>query len=160
MSVGSSSFSHSIPILYGNSVGNYIKQFFRLIGRNIILVKYFFSVSYNANIYIRHFFQYYCYIVRTRLNCKTLFSTRPINLVVEEISQNNPVFQTPITYFINQREKYVSIRHDWYLHWYNLHGLSWSEVNVKTTLTAIGHFFANKLRFCPSDIILNSIVLR
>ena len=41
-----------------------------------------------------------------------MFSTQPINLVVEEISQNKPVFQIPITYFINQKEKHVSIRHN------------------------------------------------
>ena len=41
-----------------------------------------------------------------------VFSTQPINLVVEEISRNKPVVQTPITYFINQKEKYVSIRHN------------------------------------------------
>ena len=56
MSVGSSSFSHSIPILYGSSVGNYIKQFFRLIGRNIILVKYFFFLFPIMLIYTSDFF--------------------------------------------------------------------------------------------------------
>ena len=58
-------------------------------------------------------------------------------------------------------------------HWYNLHDLSacevffsslsqyliW-EVSVNTTLTTMGHFFAKKLNFCPSDIIWNSIALK
>ena len=35
-----------------------------------------------------------------------------INLVAEEISQNKSVVQTPVTYFINQKEKDVSIRHN------------------------------------------------
>ena len=42
----------------------------------------------------------------------TLFSTQPINLVVEEISRNKSAIQTPITDSINQKEKHVSIRHD------------------------------------------------
>ena len=32
-----------------------------------------------------------------------------INLVAEEISQNKSVVQTPVTYFINQKEKHVPI---------------------------------------------------
>ena len=40
-----------------------------------------------------------------------LFSIQPINLLVEEISRNKSTVQTPITYFINQKEKHVSIRH-------------------------------------------------
>ena len=31
---------------------------------------------------------------------------------------------------------------------------------VKITLKTMGHFFAKKLNFCPSDIILNSIALK
>ena len=61
---------------------------------------------------IRHIFQYYCYVVRTGFHFETLFSTELINLVVEKISRNRSVVQTPITYFINQKEKHVSIRHD------------------------------------------------
>ena len=41
-----------------------------------------------------------------------MFSTQPINLVVEEISQNKPVVQTPITYFKNKKKWYISIRHN------------------------------------------------
>ena len=37
---------------------------------------------------------------------------QPINLGVEKISQNKSVVQTPITYFINQKEKHVPIRHN------------------------------------------------
>ena len=40
-----------------------------------------------------------------------LFFTEPINLVVEEISQNKPAVQTPIKYISNQKEKDVSIRY-------------------------------------------------
>ena len=62
--------------------------------------------------FIRHIFQYCCYIVRSSFHFETLFSAQPINLVVEEISRNKSVVQTPITYFINQKEKHVSIRHN------------------------------------------------
>ena len=41
-----------------------------------------------------------------------LFSTQPINLITEEISQNKSAVQTTITYFTNQKEKHVSIRHN------------------------------------------------
>ena len=58
---------------------------------------------------IRHIFQYYCYVVRTSFHFEVLFATQPINLVVEEISGNKSVVQTPVTYFINQKEK-VSLR--------------------------------------------------
>ena len=37
---------------------------------------------------------------------------KEINLVVEEISRNQSAVQTPITYFINQKEKHLSIRHN------------------------------------------------
>ena len=33
-------------------------------------------------------------------------------LVVKEISRNQSAVQTPITYFINQKEKHLSIRHN------------------------------------------------
>ena len=36
-----------------------------------------------------------------------LFSTQPINLIIEEISQNKSAVQTTITYFTNQKEKRV-----------------------------------------------------
>ena len=88
--------------------------------------------------FIGHIFQYYCYITDTSFHFETLFSTQPINLVVEEISRNKSVIQTPITYFINQKEKHVSMRHNSILtlmkwgtifpHWYNVHDLSWCEV--------------------------------
>ena len=42
---------------------------------------------------------------------KCSFLLKPINLVVEEISQNKPFLQTLIIYFINQTEKHVSIQH-------------------------------------------------
>ena len=44
-------------------------------------------------------------------------STQPIKLVVEEISRNKRVVQTPITYFINQKEKHMSIWHNSILTW-------------------------------------------
>ena len=48
--------------------------------------------------------------VMTSFHFETLFSTQPINLAVEEISQSKSNVQTPITYFINQKEKHLSIR--------------------------------------------------
>ena len=38
-----------------------------------------------------------------------LVSTQPINLVDEEISRNKPVVQSPVTYFINHKEKHMPI---------------------------------------------------
>ena len=61
---------------------------------------------------IRHISQYSCYVVGVCFQFETLFSTQPINSVDEEISRNKPVVQTPIVYFVNQKEKHVSIRHD------------------------------------------------
>ena len=34
------------------------------------------------------------------------------------------------------------------------------KLAVKTTLTTMGHFFAKKLNYCPSDIIFNSVGLK
>ena len=48
--------------------------------------------------------------VMTSFHFETLFSTQPINLAVEEISRSKSNVQTPITYFINQKEKHLSIR--------------------------------------------------
>ena len=62
--------------------------------------------------FIRRIFQYLCYVVGTSFHFETLFSTQPINLVAEEISRNKSVVPTPITYFINQKEKHVFIRHN------------------------------------------------
>ena len=61
---------------------------------------------------IQHISQYYCYVVRTGFHFETLIYTHRINLVVEEISRNKPIVQTPITYFINKKGKHVSIRHN------------------------------------------------
>ena len=36
----------------------------------------------------------------------------------------------------------------------------YKELAVKTALTTMGHFFAMKLNYCPSDIICNSIALK
>ena len=51
-------------------------------------------------------------VVRTSLHFETLIYTRPINLVVEEICRNKSVVQTPITCFINQKEKHLPTRHN------------------------------------------------
>ena len=48
--------------------------------------------------------------VMTSFHFETLFSTQPSNLAVEEIPQSKSNVQTPITYFINQKEKHLSIR--------------------------------------------------
>ena len=55
---------------------------------------------------------YYRHVVGTSFHFEAVFSTQPINLVVEEISQNKFFLQTPIIYFINQKEKHVSIQHN------------------------------------------------
>ena len=55
---------------------------------------------------IRYIFQY---VVGTSFHFEMLFSTQSFDLVVEDISRNKPVVQTPIIYFINQKEKHVSI---------------------------------------------------
>ena len=58
---------------------------------------------------IRRISRYSCYVVGICFQFETLFSTRPINSVDEEISRNKPVVLTPVMYFINQTEKHVSI---------------------------------------------------
>ena len=107
---------------------------------------------------------------------ETLFSTQSINLVAEEISRNKPIVQTPITYFINQKEKHV-FRHNSiltlmksdasffridiiYMIYLGVKYLSvvclnicYEKLGIKTKLTTVGHFLAKKLVFCPSDII-------
>ena len=112
-----------------------------------------------------------------KFHFKTLFSTQPINLVVEEISQNKTVVQTPITCFINQKEKHLFIQHNCILTlmksgalFFRIHvaymiyldverfsvvclSVYNEKVAVKTTFTVIGHCFAEKLSFCPPDII-------
>ena len=113
-----------------------------------------------------------------------MFSIYPINLVVEEISRNESAAQTPITCFINQKEKHVSIRQSSiltlvksgatffridiiYMIYLNVKycpvvclSIHCEKHAVKITLKTMGHFFAKKLNFCPSDIILNSIALK
>ena len=125
---------------------------------------------------IRLIFQYY-YV-------GTGFHLEPFDLVVEEIYQNKSAVQTIITYFINQKEKHVSIRHSSVLtlmksgalffridiiyiiyldvKYFSVICLSiyYEKPTVKITLTTMGHFFAKKLNYCPSDIICNSIALK
>ena len=133
---------------------------------------------------LSNIFQYYCYVVRASFHFETLFSTRPIKLVVEEINRNKSVALTPITFFIHQKEKHMSIRHNSILtlmksgvsffhigvmymiyldvKYFSVVCLSiyYEKLAVKTTLTAMGHFFVKKLNYCPSDIICNSIPLK
>ena len=113
---------------------------------------------------IRHISQYSCYVVGICFQFETLFSTQPINSVDEEISRNKPVVQTPIVYFVNQKEKHVSIRHDSiltlmksgapffridviYIIYLDLKYFSivcliiyHDKLAVKTALTVLGHF--------------------
>ena len=80
-------------------------------------------------------------------------------------------------YFINQREKHVSIRYNNILtlmkseepfsridimHMIYLDvkyflvvclSIYYEKLAVKTALTTMGHFFVKKLNYCPSDII-------
>ena len=112
---------------------------------------------------IRHIFRYHCKVARTSFHFETLFSTWPINLVVEEISRNKSVVQTQIIYFINQKEKHVSIRHNsiltlkksgvpffridiMYIIYLDMKYFSvvylsiyYEKLAVKTTLTTMGH---------------------
>ena len=118
--------------------------------------------------YIRHIFQYQCYIIGISFHFETLFSTQPFNLVVEEISRNKPVVQTSITNFLNQKEKHVSIRHNSILtlmksgapfsgigiiyldvKYFSVACLSiyYEKLALKTTFTKMRHFFAKKLNF-------------
>ena len=118
---------------------------------------------------IRHIFQYYCYVVRPSFHFETLIYTQPINLVVEDISRNKSVVQTPITYFVYQKEKHVSVQNTSILtlmksgapffridmintiyldvKYFSVVCLSiyYEKLAVKTTLTMMGHFFAKKL---------------
>ena len=112
-----------------------------------------------------------------------LFSTQPINLVVEKISWNTPVIQTPITYYINQKEKYLSFRHNCiltlmksgapffradiiYMIYLDVNNFSavclsiyYENLAVKASLTTMGHFLPKKLNICLFEIILNSTAL-
>ena len=113
-----------------------------------------------------------------------LFSTQPSNLVDEEIYRNKPVIQTPVTYFINQKEKHAPIRHNSiltlmkpgapffliniiYIIYLDIKYLSvvvlsiyYEKPAAKTTLKMMRHFFAKKLHFCPPDIACNSVALK
>ena len=40
------------------------------------------------------------------------------------------------------------------------HSIYCEKLAVKTTLTKMGYFFANKLSYCPSAMICNSIALK
>ena len=115
---------------------------------------------------------------------QTLFSTQPVTLVVEEISWDKSAVETPITYFINQKEKHVSIRRNstlilmksgtpffridiMYMIYLDVRYFSvvflsiyYEKLAVKTRLIMMGHFFAKKSNYCPFDIICNSIVLK
>ena len=134
--------------------------------------------------FIRHIFQYLCYVAGTSFHFKTLFSIQPINLVVEEISRNKSSVQTPITDFIYEKEKHVSIQHNSKLtlvisgapffgidimymiyldvKYFSIVCLSiyYEKPTVKTMLTTMGHFFEKKLDYCPSNISCNSNVLK
>ena len=118
---------------------------------------------------IRHIFQYYCYVVRPSFHFETLIYTQPINLIVEDISRNKSVVQAPISYFINQKEKHVSIRNNsiltlmksgapfFHIDMINTIYLDvtyflvvclsiyYEKLAVKSTLTMMGHFLAKKL---------------
>ena len=184
MSDGPSYFSHSIRLFYGDSVGGYIKRFFLPVGKYFeekSVILYFFLFSHvlicPSNIY-------YCYAVRTSFHFETLFSTQPINIVVEEISRNKSVVQTTITYFINQKEKHVSFRHNSiltlmksgapflsidiiYMIYLDVKYFSvvyfsiyYEKFAVKTALTTMRRFFSKKLNYCPFDIICNSIAIK
>ena len=133
---------------------------------------------------IRYIFQYWCYGVGIRFHFGMLFSTQPINLVMEEISGNMSVVKTPITYFINQKGKHLSIWHNsmltlmksgeaffridiMYLIYLDVKyflaagfSMCYQKFAVKTNLTTMGHFFGRKLNYFQSDITFISIALK
>ena len=123
-------------------------------------------------------------VAGTSLHFKMLFSTQPINLVAEEISQNKSFVQTPVTYFINQKEKHVPSRHNSILTWmksgapffridiiYIIYldvkylsevflSIYYEKPTAKTTLKMMRHFFAKKLHFSPTHITWDSTALK
>ena len=110
-------FNNSVQFLNGYSIGGYVKRIFLPIGNYFqenpqyytcnILFFCFLICWYVHSIY----FSVLIYVAGTSFNFQTLVSTQPINLV-EEVSQNKSVAQTPMTYFIDQKEKHVSIWHN------------------------------------------------
>lgn len=123
--------------------------------------------------FIQYIFQYYNYVARKSFNFETQFSTQLINLAVEEVSRNKSVIQTLITYFINQKEKQVSVWHNslltlvksgkLYFHIDIIHTISldaksfsvvcliiyYEKLTVKTTLPTTRHFIAKEVKLLP-----------
>ena len=62
-----------------------------------------------------------------------------------------PFFSIDITYMIYLDVKYFSVV---------CLSIYYEKTAAKTTLTTMGHFFAKKLNYCPSDIICNSVALK
>ena len=62
-----------------------------------------------------------------------------------------PFLSIDIIYMIYLDVKYFSVV---YLSIY------YEKLAVKTVLTTMGHFFAKKLNYCPSDMICNSVALK
>ena len=98
-------------------------------------------------------------------------------------SASQPVVQTPITYFLNQKEKHVSMHNNiltlmksgapffcidiidmiyLVVKFFSVvcPSIYYEKRAIKTILTSMGHFFAKKLIFCPSDIIWKSFALK
>ena len=122
--------------------------------------------------FIQYIFQYYNYVARKSFNFEAQFSTQLINLV-EEVSRNKSVIQTLITYFINQKEKQVSVRHNslltlvksgkLYFHIDIIHTISldaksfsvvcliiyYEKLTVKTTLPTTRQFIAKEVKLLP-----------
>ena len=100
MSDGHLYFSHSIPFLHGGSVGGYIKRWlytFFLFPNMLICPSDIISSS-TVMLLGQVFTLNYCCTVGANFHFETLFSSRPISLVVDEISRNKSVtqLQSPI----------------------------------------------------------------
>ena len=62
-----------------------------------------------------------------------------------------PFFCIDIMYMIYLDVKYFSVV---------CPSIYYKKPAVKPALTSMGHFFADKLNYCPSDIICNAIALK
>ena len=150
--------------------------------RNIMLAIYFFCL-------LKCWYVLPTYLLILILICSTnimllgqVFTLKrcfqSINLVVEKFSWSKPIVQTPIIFFINQKEKDVSIQHNInfdeigtpffsidmihmiYPDVKYFSGLCvsiyYKKLSVKTTLTMMEHFFAKKLNFLRPHLFLKS----
>ena len=104
LSDGGSSFSLSVPFLYGD-LELVVISFNFPSNRKVVKGKYVISyMQHNFFCLLKRGYVHltYCPVLMLyfcdKFFSETLFTTHPINLVVEKISRNEPILQTPITY--------------------------------------------------------------